>query len=103
MNRLGVVIVCRSSNEPLKPGNKVGFQCAFCGARLQVSPGGIANKEKYPQAKFVCNPCGLKYAALAKELGILDRAEMSEVAKAQYEKELAKGNPVAKFIQENLK
>jgi hypothetical protein len=66
-----VVIVCRSSDEPLKPGNVVGYTCKYCGERLQVSPTGIAMFRKHPEAEFLCNPCGMLYSAFAEEMGKL--------------------------------
>jgi hypothetical protein len=99
MKNEAVVIVCRSSDEPLKPGNVVGYQCKYCGTRLQVSPTGIAMFRQHPEAEFLCNPCGMLYAAFAEEMGKLTMKTGPEADK-YIASDKAKGNPFAEWTRQ---
>lgn len=96
--REAVVIVCRSSDEPLKPGNVVGYTCKYCGTRLQVSPTGIAMFRKRPEAEFLCNPCGILYSAFAEDMGKLTLQTGPEADKYMAS-DKAKGNPFADWVR----
>lgn len=102
--REAVVIVCRSSDEPLKPGNVVGYACKYCGKRLQVSPTGVEMKRKRPEAEFLCNPCGILYSAFAEELAKTGKLELEMKTGPRADEYMAseesKGNPFADWVRQ---
>jgi hypothetical protein len=80
------LMVCRSGDEPLGPDCRAGFQCAVCGQHLQVTPKGLERIKTESDLSLLCCACGLEYAELATQFGLLDHVESHPEALAQLER-----------------
>lgn len=98
-----VIIACRSGDEPLTPGNKVGYHCEAesCGKRIQVSPRGLAQKAMHKHARLLCNMCAIKYAEMAKAVGKFEGIKQNENAAAYMKNPKSADNPIANWVRRN--
>lgn len=93
------VIVCRSAppKEAILPGAHLGHDCSICLEPLQLTDGALKQLEARPDARLLCNPCGLLFVHLAEDSGHEMELRQSPAARTQ----LDHGNdsPLADWVR----
>ena len=91
-----MVIICRSCKYGIVSGAATGFSCSICEEPLQMTQdGGLEQFRQNPDARLLCNDCGLLYVHLAE--AEIDHYEMSPHAKAQMKS--GDNSPLARFLR----
>jgi hypothetical protein len=98
------LIACRSALEPLTPGNKTGYKCAYCAHPLQVGQIALEAVARFgDQAKLACNPCGKRFTMLAAQQGKLAAVLAGPNAQEYMNSERSKDDPFADWVREQIK